>query len=69
MVDLILDGRSLGVTPVQNGQVLRLQTPIDARLHLLEIEPWWSPRWCREAVRLVDWTARGGSDCSGPSAE
>ncbi len=53
MVDVIFDGRSLGVTPVRNGQVLRLATPVDGKLHLLEIEALVVAEVVPGAVRLV----------------
>jgi hypothetical protein len=54
VVDVLLDGRSLGVVIVQNGQYLRLRTPVDAKLHLLEMEPLVVAEVVPAAVRLLD---------------
>lgn len=54
VIDVMLDGRSLGVVIVQNGQHLRLRTPVDAKLHLLEIEPLVVAEIVPGSVRLLD---------------
>ena len=54
LIEVLLDGRSLGTPVVQNGQLLRLQTPIDARLHVLEIEPLVVAEIVPATVRLLD---------------
>ena len=54
VVDVLLDGRSLGPVLVQTGRSFRLDVPIEARLHLLEIEPLVVAGVVPASVRLVD---------------
>lgn len=54
IINVMLDGRSLGTPIVQNGQLLRIKTPVDARLHVLEIEPLVMAEVVPATVRLVD---------------
>ena len=54
VVDVILDGRSLGAQIVQNRQLLRLYIPIEARLHQLEMEALVMADVVPATVKLID---------------
>lgn len=54
VIEVLLDGRSVGTVVVQSGRSFRLDVPIEARLHLLEIEPLVVAAVIPATVRLVD---------------
>lgn len=54
VIEVLLDGRSLKTAVVQNGHAFRLEVPIEARLHLLEIEPLMTANVVPGRVRLLD---------------